>query len=309
MRKRILNPFDAQVLIFFSVDCVDSTLLKRESKIQNQKVSIVDWAPEVLEFYQEFQQKFVNKKRHLWKYNGDEILFFARVLNWSDALEHVLFFQKLIQEQNEKDISKVKVKGTVWTAGFPVNNFILCPPIYDMIDFIGPDIDMGFRTTAFAQQDRIAISPELAYEIIAVSKVCQNIQWYYYGRQKLKGIPEREGIPIVYLSGRKDSLLDSEDVLLGKSTNTKDLLNFLSLYMDQSKVCSKRTLYDQKENLIENDIAYSEMYSNVLFQLNKLYYNNIPNHLVKVKKPRGAELKPIPQRRAIGRLKRNRKPS
>lgn len=295
MRKRILNPFDAQVLIFFSVDCVDSTLLKRESKIQNQKVSIVDWAPEVLEFYQEFQQKFVNNKRYLWKYNGDEILFFAKVSNWSDALEHVLFFQKLIQEQNEKDVSKVKVKGIVWTAGFPVNNFILCPPIYDMIDFIGPDIDMGFRTTAFAQQDRIAISPELANEIIAVSKTNQNIQWYYYGRKKLKGIPEREGVPIVYISGKKNSLLDSEDSLLNKSTNVKDLLEFLDMYMKQSKACSKRILYG-KENPKEKDDAYLEMYRKAFFQLNKLYYNNTPTKPNKIEKPLKKELKPVPKR-------------
>lgn len=211
----------------------------------------------------------LEKGMFFWKYNGDEILFYVPLKKWVDARDFVLYFQKLIREQNDQK-TKIFVKGTAWIAGFPVDNLILQTKDSDSIDFIGPDIDLGFRIAALAQKDRIAISPDLATEIIPLVSVGQKMQWFYYGRKKLKGIPEPDGVPVVFISGGNSSLLDDEDALLRNRVDCIDLVSFLKKYLISTKVCVRKKIF-QDIDAAKADRSYWNRYKKIAAPLSKLH--------------------------------------
>jgi hypothetical protein len=285
-----ISPIEPNVVLFFSADCVVSTQLKHESRC-NAKASIDNWAPDIAFFYQDFREKMEKKGIHFWKYNGDEILFYVPLKEWEEAKNYTLHFQKLVQEQN-KQKTKIHVKGTAWIAGFPVDNLILQTKGSDSIDFIGPDIDLGFRIATLAQKDRIAISPDLAAEIIPLIAIGQKMKWFYYGRKKLKGIPELDGVPVVFISGGTSSLLDEEDALLMKNVDSIGLSSFLNNYLSSTKVCVRKKLY-QNIDAAKEDSAYWRRYKKIAAPLAKLhpeYVKGIEESCSVMKKKEGTQL-------------------
>lgn len=298
-----ISPVEPNVILFFSVDCVGSTQLKHESRCR-AKSSIENWAPDIALFYQNFREKMQKRGISFWKYNGDEILFFVPLKEWVRAKDFTLYFQELIQEQNRQK-TKIYVKGTAWIAGFPVDNLILQTKDSDSIDFIGPDIDLGFRIASLAQKDRIAISPDLAAEIIPLVAVGQRMQWFYYGRKKLKGIPESDGVPVVFISGGNSSLLDEEDALLKNRVDSIELVSFLNKYLLSTKVCVRKKLF-RDIAAAKADRSYWSRYKKIAAPLTKLhpeYLKDIEETCSKAelkqadKLLHGIELAPAPARR------------
>lgn len=262
-----ISPIEPNVILFFSVDCVGSTQLKHESGDQT-KASIKNWAADIVFFYQNFRSRLEKNGFFFWKYNGDEILFFAPLKSWQAAKNYIILFQKLIQEQNN-DQNRIHVKGTAWTAGFPVDNVVLITKDSDSIDFIGPDIDLGFRIATLAKKDRIAIAPDLAAEIIPLIGDSPK-QWYYYGRKALKGVPELDGVPVAFLSGGTSCLLDAEDDILKHHVETKELEPFLNQYLSVTKVCVKKKIFKNIDDA-KLDIDYWSRYQAIKIPLSKLH--------------------------------------
>lgn len=259
------SPIDPKVILFFSVDCVGSTQLKQASRLQ-AKSSIENWAPNIIYFYQNFRDRLLQNGISFWKYNGDEILFYVPLKDWNDAANFVRCFQNQIQEQNSSG-KGICVKGTMWIAGFPVDNVILQTKGSDSIDFIGPDIDLGFRIASLAKKDRIAMSPDLAVEVIPLLELDQ---WFYYGRKSLKGIPELDGVPVAFISGGKDCLLDEEDALLGNRVDKDRLESFLGNYLEKSKACVRKKIYADID-AAKADELYWMRYKKITAQLSNLY--------------------------------------
>lgn len=253
------NPKEPQVYIFFSVDLIGSTQKKQESQ---GGLCINSWVSNLVGFYSSFQERFEKSPIKLWKYNGDEILFYSRIKDWNEAFVLVKKFRDAI-ETNNTPSNKYPVKGTIWTAGFPIRNFILCKPMINnsQVDFIGPDIDLGFRIAAHANKDRIAVSPELALGLLDISSDSDELKWHYYGRRFLKGIVEDCGMPIVFLSSTKHSLSlqDKEENLLGQITKTTDLKEFLISFFKQSQRWRQRHFFEGCQ-AIEDDPEYGGPY-------------------------------------------------
>lgn len=282
-----ISPIEPVVVLFFSADCIGSTQLKHESRY-SAKSSIDNWAPDIVYFYQNFREKMNAKGIQFWKYNGDEILFFVTLKSWAEARDYTIHFQELVKEQN-KQKTKIKVKGTAWTAGFPVDNVILQSKDSDSIDFIGPDIDLGFRIATLARKDRIAVSPDLASEIIPLVAVGEKMQWFYYGRKMLKGVPESDGVPVAFISGGDSSLLDEEDCLLKNRVDSNELCSFLKNYLLGTKVCTKKILF-QNIKEAQADKKYWNRYKKIAAPLAKLhpdYYSDIMEQCSAEKKKEG----------------------
>ena len=87
------NPKEPQVYIFFSADLIGSTRKKQEAQ---GGLCISSWVSNVVEFYASFEEAFATEDIKLWKYNGDEILFYARIRSWDEALNHVKRFRDAI---------------------------------------------------------------------------------------------------------------------------------------------------------------------------------------------------------------------
>ena len=88
---------------------------------------------------------------------------------------------------------------------------------YRQKDFIGPQIDTGFRLKEFATPQKMIISVELAYMILKINQEgSESIinQLYYDGRKKLKGVDEKGGYPLFWTEAMPDEIDKSETAIM-----------------------------------------------------------------------------------------------
>ena len=178
----------------------------------------------------------------LWKAIGDEIVFWqdvkhehqvaVGVMAWRDAL---LTFRS----EFEKD-SNLDVKGAAWTASFPfpnreiavpmtlvaarmpaepitANEDLLEHPTDHVLDFIGPNIDTGFRLAARSNPHQFQLSLEVA-EILVESDLRDAKKLYYGGPVELKGVHGGRPYPTFWLDSYPgDDFATAERELLGRT--------------------------------------------------------------------------------------------
>jgi len=129
---------------------------------------------------------------NVWKYIGDEVVLVAELTckNYH-ATMHVLALAETIKEleKSSKNKSrdarnkniKLRFKGTAWVAGFPVANIELNlpgPSVGQTVkDFLGPSMDLGFRLSKFASDDRLIISASLAHLIVKAPALSEPIMY------------------------------------------------------------------------------------------------------------------------------------
>lgn len=133
-----------------------------------------------------------------WKCIGDELIFEREITAISQCAA-VIFSLRYALEKFRNDIKdqypSLEIKGGAWTAQFPVVNqevvfgpdrdeiveilgrnlywqlsdmirphfFRLNPLPLESIDFVGPQMDLGFRILKFSSPRRIVLSADLAY--------------------------------------------------------------------------------------------------------------------------------------------------
>ena len=165
-----------------------------------------------------------------WKLAGDEIIFTVDVYSSSEVAllalafrNALIVFRKMLYGDREfftnggdryspylgmmglpYDNTKLDVKGTIWSAGFPITNYEVAiatlngpaeemfieedpdhrnlmlvarskkqksnEPVKYILDYIGPSIDTGFRLTSKANPRRLIVSVEVIYLISSVDK-------------------------------------------------------------------------------------------------------------------------------------------
>lgn len=163
----------------------------------------------------------------VWKTVGDEIIFCVRL----SCLEHLaICYTSFIRSLSEygdalsQSQPELDVKGCAWIAIFPAPNITIHSPhrvapdhagddvgnqldeaqelLADATpgnyDFLGKNIDIGFRVSKYAQSDQLATSLELAW-LLSLSKHYQLIDadFYYKGRESLKGVLNNQPYPVV----------------------------------------------------------------------------------------------------------------
>lgn len=173
----------------------------------------------------------------LWKFNGDELLFRELLLPSDESNERLgqvvdAFVRTIVQVDREFLPLGTGVRGCAWTAGFPIRNKelrtpgfgaipVLRPtgygvggrPDFDtglddseyaehIVDFIGPDMDLGFRLSELAPPGRVCLSLDLAY---LVSRCAQThgTRLFHVGWKSLKGIADGRPYPIIYADTEK----------------------------------------------------------------------------------------------------------
>jgi hypothetical protein len=154
--------------LFFSFDLVNSTAFKNK----NQK-----WGEIFDQFFScckdEIRKAFPSAVS--WKMIGDEILFYLRVTRENDLYDaprktfEVL--NNCINFINDKPDAKsyLSVKATLWAAVMRssadnVTNRVIIEKDFDndILDFLGPDIDIGFRISEYALKSILVIEAKLA---------------------------------------------------------------------------------------------------------------------------------------------------
>lgn len=227
------------VYLFFSFDLVNSTQFK--SEYSNE------WKSIFRKFYELVQDSLAKKfpTIKLWKYIGDEVLLYLKIEDITNVYDAPIHSLRVIESVTsalynfvEESKRQLFIKGTLWIAKAEVlgssgsanseskdmssnmhKNIILKTTesnLYELnrneeIDFLGPDIDLGFRLTKYTQKAKLLISAELAYilyskrgEINKYNRGKNNYNPEYSCRiitfESLKGIWRNRRYPVIWFS-------------------------------------------------------------------------------------------------------------
>jgi hypothetical protein len=217
--------FNAQraICLFFSFDLAGST---------DFKTKIDGWPDVILGFYRATERAALDnvKRLKLWKYVGDEVLLYKTVTCREDLENSIkgafasmaIIKTKLEQTYESVRIHGLTIKGTVWMA--PVSTkaddveadlyFDLQTPItfgggenvnerLPRMDFLGPNIDIGFRISKFAERDQLVVSANIAHYLWEIqSDIAQYLKIVSF--EKLKGVMNEAYYPIIWFRKKWD---------------------------------------------------------------------------------------------------------
>lgn len=151
---------EKRLMLFLSYDITDSTRLK---VIYHEK-----W-PQIIDVLVRTKFQYMN----YWKFNGDEILY-KRSIRSLDfmcrIIEEAYSHMRKINTKLTKIINNINVKATIWLALSEsdslhyINNFSFA--FEDEVDFVGKNIDEGFRLTKCSSMNKIAIDPKIVYILL-----------------------------------------------------------------------------------------------------------------------------------------------
>ncbi|MGY4605758.1 hypothetical protein ACVW16_004170 [Bradyrhizobium sp. USDA 4474] len=266
---------------FLSVDLVGSTAFKAgEGSKPTGQAAYPKWVDETRKFYADFPLLLRGRYNHvthgdediqsnwprLWKTIGDEIVFCVRVLSRNHLACIVQAFTEALREYGHRLEERGKhldVKGTAWLASFPAPN-VTVPierveafdiPSEEMelvadetphrFDFLGKNIDCGFRLAKFSSADKLTLSVELALELcdsISVTEIFRG-SFHYLGREELKGVLNGRPYPIVavYTERRavRRHVVDLEmDITINRNIKPLKLGEFLRRFMQDEEMDS-----------------------------------------------------------------------
>jgi hypothetical protein len=211
-----------------SVDLVGSTALKQRGGIDAlDTVRWVHWFNGFYDSFQEFLRRqydqlpdslasfdwVPDERPRLWKRNGDELLLHVQVKDHREALVHLVALRHAlagyrehwasalperttVHEAARKREFPMDLKATAWVAGFPVTNIGVPWDDHDPADFIGPQIDLGFRLAKRAARDRIVLDLGLALLLATAMndlELADSVAVLYTGTKELADI--LEGLP------------------------------------------------------------------------------------------------------------------
>lgn len=202
-----------------SVDISGSTSVKDSLHVHHHTPV---WLEPFESFFSDFPEKFLAEidlafadatkttDVYVWKLIGDEIVFKCEPRSADDAVRVVTAFHKSIVGYDQELFERwpLRVKGTVWAAAFLERNIEISIPermhwkdsdqkIHT--DYLGPDVDTGFRIAHYAPAGGVVVSLNLA-EAIASMPDQSGLNFHYVGREVLKGVFSGRPYPLLFLS-------------------------------------------------------------------------------------------------------------
>ncbi|MEJ9130679.1 NUDIX hydrolase [Bacillus thuringiensis] len=314
---------ESGAFLFISFDLVNSTAFK--TLYPNNWPVIFHRFYELVENH--VLKNFLNSK--VWRYAGDEILFYKQIKNPSELYDAPQFALKIINLVNDalsKNYAETNnilyVKSTLWIAEatfvksqdiesvfkvsqFPKstsgkenlnnrNNLIINFEINGKrnIDFLGSDIDLGFRIAKFAQRNKVVISAELAYILYKEREAIEEMPNGYdvtnclriVSYEKLKGIWNNRHYPIVWFH---DSWNEMDKMFLYDEHFNSEIVNKLinQPFSKNMKIKRLKKVFTEVDN-IEKMNSLVKCFSNENSEINVLpstsQYNLTEVHCVAV---------------------------
>ncbi len=230
----------SSAIMFVSFDLVNCTLYKSK-----YKGAWVDGVGHVLEY---ITQVFIDSSiggYQFWKMLGDEVVYTRPVQKIKDAADVVAEVYDAVEKINEKiaaaqigDAQTAKilsVKATVWIADIsPANlradNVCVEYPVGKDVtykEYLGTDIDGGFRIAQFTSSNRVVISADLAALLMGEESskaIFRKI--HFVGYRVLKGIWNGEPYPIFMYHG-SEQVSFAESIVEKKGGNKPILMEYI----------------------------------------------------------------------------------
>lgn len=198
-----------------------------------EKYEYQDWSQIISQCFKDFNVEFIKRRQEVnieaeiqpWKMAGDELIYCISVKSRKDVYNQLLAFFKTLRYFDKEFSSKenrIRLKGAAWTAGFPIRNRIMKPLENEDIseddsrlDYMGPEIDIGFRIGKFTFPGIIVCSLELVCILLDGRLGLQSEKSKFRiidtGWEPLKGVWNGKKYPIYWLA-LPESLETEEDI-------------------------------------------------------------------------------------------------
>jgi len=141
----------------------------------------------------------------VWKVMGDEVVFVTQPESPEELTSVLLALLRTMRMYEEKHFQDLplRLKGTAWLADLAGSNIEIEIPELSSgqgahIDYIGPDIDLGFRISKFARPASIVVSLDVL-EVVLGARNAAKAALYMIGREALKGVMFGRPYPIVWM--------------------------------------------------------------------------------------------------------------
>ena len=209
-----LHGTESQVVMFMSVDVVGSTAFKASAQRDG-----ADWLQAFETLFRELPLIFIGKvaeaflehdsipESGVWKVMGDEVIFVALPRDAAEAGGLVAAFVRCVAEYDQRLAARwpLHIRGSCWAAELGRRNrMIEIPEMFGGTDgrpyrdFLGPDVDTGFRLSAHAGTGEVILSPNLA-ETLA-QQPDSALRFHHIGAKSLKGVIGGMAFPLVLVS-------------------------------------------------------------------------------------------------------------
>lgn len=209
------------VVLFLSVDVVGSTNFKTAYEAANGSTG---WIAAFEAFFAEFPLVFLGNlalaskeqdelaEARVWKVLGDEVVFAVYPNGPGDALAVVLAFYRTVIQFDARFFERwpLRVRGCAWGARLDTRNrHIVIPEMQPQMDgqpfddYLGPDVDIGFRLSGCAGRGQVVISSNLA-ESLARLGALDGLRFHHVGRRVLKGVYGGRPYPVILISTMED---------------------------------------------------------------------------------------------------------
>lgn len=183
----------------------------------------------------------------LWKYNGDEILTEVVLADHRQVLAHTMALKQAVATFQDwwqhnaphKEPFPLGLKAAAWLAGFPVTNHEV-PPVTAPTgphDYIGPQIDLGFRLRDHATRRRLVLDALLAEMVCTAMGNAKypELMLRYGGRCDLRGVLRGEPYPLIWLDVACSETALEDGLLPGPEPPGNDKIGrFLRWFIDQT---------------------------------------------------------------------------
>ena len=279
------------VELFFSFDIVNSSAYKT--------MNYTGWYNVIISLFKMIQANVMKLMpgAEMWRVLGDEIIFIIPIKEkqdffvYTDKIFEILnnfvyqlktgkFFDELEADDAEKLLMKtqniISLKAAAWIAivGEEIQQIERYDNLleryklregYGLIEFLGNDIDTGFRVKKETENRRMAISFELAYILSKDTDYLKNI--YIITYKSLKGIWQNRMYPIIWY----------HDPKYAENVQFED-----SFFYDEKK---ENTLAKEYFLNRERPVLKEEMYNDVYGALKKILFDqNLAEKFTKIEK-------------------------
>ena len=198
------KPTPAKSVLFLSADLVGSTEYKVRTPDRDGRPG---WLDTYSRFFREFPLVLIGQiavsfaeeetvpEADLWKVAGDEILFSCELRGPEECRLLIRAFCESVSKYDRQLVKAgLRLRGCAWGAAFPHRNTELEIPemgggrgegsVYR--DYLGPDVDTGFRLSPHADPGEVVISLNAAEALLSFDHPTNALA--LKGRQPLKGL-------------------------------------------------------------------------------------------------------------------------
>lgn len=205
------------IRLFLSVDVAGSTEFK--TGLAHRRGTV--WLDVFRDFFRNFPIMMVGQvgmeflaedilpEVAVWKFMGDEAIFVAAPASPEEVtlLARAHFNAMAAYEAEYLADLPLRLKGSAWLARFPSPNIEIEVPELGrgggatQTDFIGPDIDLGFRLGKFAWPATVTVSLDLL-DVVLRAGNRDLMDFFLVGREPLKGVLFGRPYPAIWARPR-----------------------------------------------------------------------------------------------------------